>query len=94
MTKAPDTNNQALKQPLTTQQQTWLEEQVQAGTIPSVEDGIRAAVGDMMNIARDDMSWARHYVDTARKSVSEGRSTSAETFLEKLNNRLSNIPSV
>ena len=74
---------------LTPQQQAWLEAQVEAGVFPSVEDGVRIAVADLMMIAQDDLGWAKPYVDVARDSISEGRSVSGAVFLEKLNERIS-----
>ncbi len=76
---------------LTPQQLEWLEAQVEAGVFPSVEEGVRLAVADMMMLAQDDLDWAKPFVDAARNSVSEGKSVSGDVFLDKLNKRLSQI---
>lgn len=78
---------------LTPEQQAWLEAQVAAGTIPSVEDGVRVAVADLMAIAEDDLAWAKPYVDKARVSAARGDVISGDDFLAGLRNRVSRVKS-
>ena len=69
-------------------QEKWLEAQVASGALPSVEDGVRAAISDLMTIAEDDLAWAKPLVDEARRSVADGRSTDGAEFLAKLDQRI------
>ena len=69
-------------------QQAWLEAQVASGALPSIEDGVRAAVSDLITIASDDLAWARPLVDEARQSVSDGHVCEGEDFLSLLDSRI------
>jgi hypothetical protein len=73
---------------LTPEQQHWLEAEVAAGRLPSVEDAVRMAVADFKAINTDDLRWAKPYVDEARESVKRGEGVSGEEFLKKLDDRL------
>ncbi len=68
--------------------QEWLEREVRAGNLPSVEDGVRLALTDMKNIADDDLAWAKPYVDAARASVACGDTHDGETILQNSKNEL------
>lgn len=73
---------------LTPEQQAWLEERVAAGTLPSVEDGVRAAVADLMlEACEDNLAWARSYADAARNSVTAGNVADGEAFFATLSER-------
>ena len=72
---------------LTPAQKAWLEAQVAAGSLPSVEDGVRAAIADLMTFPDDDLEWARPLVDEARQSVAEGRVSDGQELLDSLERR-------
>ena len=67
--------------------QEWLETQVKDGLLPSVEDGVRHAVSDLKEIAKDDLSWAKAYIDEARKEMGEGKVTTADAVVSRLHTR-------
>lgn len=73
---------------LTPEQQRWLESEVAAGRLPSVEDAVRMAVGDFKAINADDLRWAKPYVDQARESLARGDVVAGEDFLKRLDARL------
>lgn len=68
-------------------QRAWLERQVEAGNLPSVEDGVRVAVADMMAIAEDSLAWAAPYVAKARESVARGDVVPASAVIAELEQR-------
>lgn len=72
---------------LNQKQRAWLEGQVEAGNLPSVEDGVRVAVADLMNIAEDDLAWAKPYVDQARTSVARGEVVDGDSVIADLEKR-------
>lgn len=78
---------------LTAAQEAWLEAQVAAGHLPSIEDGVRSAVADLMTISTDDLAWARPYVDEARASVARGDVSTGEALLAQLRARISQLRS-
>jgi antitoxin ParD1/3/4 len=57
---------------LTAEQQRWLEAEVAAGRIASVEDAVRLAVDLIMPIDTADLSWATPYLDEARAQIARG----------------------
>jgi len=69
---------------LPAEQQKWLEAQVAAGHFASIDEALAAAVADMMAIDRDDLAWAKPYVDQARASVARGELISGEEFFARL----------
>lgn len=79
---------------LTREQQAWLEQQVADGALPSVEDGVRSAVADLMAIAQDDLAWAKPYVDEARQSIARGNVVSGEDFLAHLRTQTARLKTV
>ena len=78
---------------LTPEQQAWLEAQAAAGNIPSVEEAVRAAVADVMEITEDDLAWAKSYVDAARSSASSGSVTEGAAFIASLRERAARLRS-
>jgi len=76
---------------LTPEQQAWLEAQAAAGNIPSVEEAVRAAVADVMEITEDDLAWAKSYVDAARSS--SGSVTEGAAFIASLRERAARLRS-
>jgi antitoxin ParD1/3/4 len=78
---------------LTSAQEVWLEAQVAAGHIPSVDDAVRSAVADLMTISNDDLAWAKPYVDEARASVARGDVSTGEVVLARLGERISQLKS-
>ena len=69
-------------------QQAWLEAQVASGALPSIEDGLRAAVSDLMAISEDDLAWAKPLAEEARQSLSSGQFRAGEDFLDRLDRRI------
>ena len=57
---------------LTPEQQKWLEAEVAAGRIASVEEAVRLAVDLIMPIDITDLSWAKPYLDEARAEIARG----------------------
>jgi hypothetical protein len=78
---------------LTPEQQRWLEAEVAAGRLPSVEDAVRMAVADFKAINTDDLRWAKPYVDEARQSAACRETVSGEEFLKGLDHRLRSLRS-
>lgn len=78
---------------LTPAQEAWLEAQVAAGRLPSIDDAVRSAVADLMTIANDDLAWAKPYVDEARASVARGDVTNGELVLARLRERIAHLKS-
>jgi hypothetical protein len=78
---------------LTPEQQRWLEGEVAAGRLPSVEDAVRMAVADFKAINTDDLRWAKPYVDEARQAVARNEAVTGEDFLKALDDRLNTLRS-
>jgi antitoxin ParD1/3/4 len=70
------------------EQQKWLEAQVAAGQFASLNEAVAVAVADLMAICRDDLSWAKPYVDQARASVARGDVLSGEEYFRRLDTHL------
>jgi antitoxin ParD1/3/4 len=73
------------------EQQEWLEAQVAAGSFTSMDEALAVAVADLMAIHRDELDWAKSYVEQARASVARGDVLSGEEFFKRLYARLSDI---
>ena len=73
------------------EQQEWLEAQVAAGSFTSMDEALAVAVADLMAIHRDELDWAKPYVEQARASVARGDVLSGEEFFKRLHARLSNL---
>jgi antitoxin ParD1/3/4 len=74
---------------LTPEQQKWLEAEVAAGRIPSVEEAVRLAVDHLlMPVDTDDLSWAKPYLDEARAQVARGEYVTLEEFNAHVEKRL------
>ena len=69
-------------------QQAWLEAQVASGALPSIEDGVRLAISDLMTIADDDLNWAKSLVDEARRGVDGGGFSEGADFLDRFDQRI------
>ena len=76
---------------LTPAQQAWLEAQVAAGKLPSIEDGVRAALADFITLGDDDLAWAKSYVDEARLAVAQGRVIDGDAVLSQLDKHISRL---
>ncbi len=76
---------------LTPAQEAWLEAQVAAGRLPSVDDAVRSAVADLMTISSDDLAWAKPYVNEARALVARGEVTTVEAVLARLRERITRL---
>ena len=58
---------------LTPEQQKWLEAEVAAGRITSVEDAVRLAVDHfLIPVDTADLSWVKPYLDEARAQIGRG----------------------
>jgi Arc/MetJ-type ribon-helix-helix transcriptional regulator len=75
-------------------QQKWLEEQVKAGHFASLDEAIAAAVDDLrLSKVDDDLSWAKPYVEEARKSVESGDVLPKEELFERMDATLKRLRS-
>jgi hypothetical protein len=54
-------------------QQAWLESQVKAGTLPSVEAAVGVAIADLKLAIEGDMEWVRPYLAEARQEIATGQ---------------------
>ena len=67
---------------LTSTQIRWLESEVAAGRLPSIEDGVHLAVAAMMQDAGDtsddDLDWAKPLVDEALAEIDLGEGIPAD----------------
>jgi antitoxin ParD1/3/4 len=70
------------------EQQKWLEAEVAAGSFSSVDEALAVAVADPMAIHKDDLAWAKPYVEQARASVARGDILSGEEYFKRLNAKL------
>ncbi len=70
------------------EQQKWVEGQVAAGHFASIDDALSAAVADVMAIHRDDLAWAKPYVEQARASVARGNVMPGEEYFRRLDGKL------
>jgi hypothetical protein len=73
---------------LTPEQQRWLEGEVAASRLPSVENAVRMAVADFKALNTDDLRWAKPYVDEARESVARNDVIPGQESLKGLDDRL------
>jgi Arc/MetJ-type ribon-helix-helix transcriptional regulator len=73
------------------EQSQWLEAEVAAGRYASVDEALSVAVADLMAIHRDDLDWARRYVEQARASVARGDVMSGEEYFRRLNAKLASL---
>ena len=78
---------------LPSEQQKWIEAEVAAGRFDSVDDALAAAVAELMSVGRDDLAWAKPYVEQARASVARGDIISGEEFFKRLETRLNKLRS-
>ena len=78
---------------LPSEQQKWIEAEVAAGRFDSVDDALAAAVAELMSVGRDDLAWAKPYVEQARASVARGDIISGEEFFKRLETRLDKLRS-
>ena len=78
---------------LTPEQQKRLEAAVAAGQFASVEEAVRYAVDHLVltDADRDDLAWAKPYLDEARESLARGESISLEEFNAHVEQRLSKL---
>ena len=78
---------------LTPEQQKRLEAAVAAGRFASVEEAVRYAVDHLVltDADRDDLAWAKPYLDEARESLARGESISLEEFNAHVEQRLSKL---
>ena len=77
---------------LTREQQTWLESEVKAGRIGSVEEAVRLAVDHLlMPVDTSDLSWAKPYLDEARASIDRGEYVEYEELKRELDKRIKSL---
>jgi antitoxin ParD1/3/4 len=74
-------------------QQKWLEDQVAAGRFGSVDEALMLAVADLMVIGKDDLDWAKPYVDQARASLARGDVLSGDDYLQRLDGKIERLRS-
>ena len=73
------------------EQQKWLEAQVAAGQFASIDEALATAVADLMAMHRDDLAWAKPYVEQARASVARGDVLSGEEYFKRLNAEIESL---
>jgi antitoxin ParD1/3/4 len=79
---------------LTPEQMRWIEAAVAAGQFPSVEDAVRVAIDDLIAASEfGDLSWAKPYIDEARKDVESGRVIDGDEFLSWLDGKIETLRS-
>ena len=77
---------------LTPEQMRWIEAAVAAGQFPSVEDAVRVAVDDLIAASEvGDLSWAKPYLEEARKDVEAGRVIDGDEFLTWLDSQIETL---
>jgi len=77
---------------LTPEQQKWLEDEVAAGRLKSVEGAVRAAVDlVLMPVDLDDLSWAKPYLDEARTQIARGEYVTSDVFKAELAERIKSL---
>lgn len=72
---------------LTPSQTTWLEQQVAAGTFPSVESAVQQAVEQLIEDQMQDPSILKAMLDEARASLDRGEGIPWETVKAELHER-------
>jgi Arc/MetJ-type ribon-helix-helix transcriptional regulator len=75
----------------TPEQPRWLEAEVAAGRIASVEDAVRLAVDLIMPVDTSDLSWARPYLDEARGQVARGEYVEHSDLKRELAERIKSL---
>jgi Arc/MetJ-type ribon-helix-helix transcriptional regulator len=73
---------------LSPEQQKWLEAQVAAGRIGSVEEAVRLAVNLIMPLDTTDLSWAKPCLDEARAQLGRGEFVEHGDFKRELAERI------
>jgi antitoxin ParD1/3/4 len=63
---------------LSPEQQRWLEDQVKAGHLASLEQAVAVAIADLMATVDDDLEWAKPLVDEAIASIDRGEGIPAD----------------
>jgi Arc/MetJ-type ribon-helix-helix transcriptional regulator len=77
---------------LTPEQQKWLEAEVAAGRLKSVEEAVRTAVDLMlMPVDTTDLSWAKPYLDVARAQIERGEFVTHAEFKRDLTERIKSL---
>jgi Arc/MetJ-type ribon-helix-helix transcriptional regulator len=76
---------------LPTEQRKWLEQQVAAGRFESVDDAVALAIADLMAIERDDLAWAKPYVDEARAAAARGEVLPIDDALSDIDKHLATL---
>ena len=77
---------------LTPEQQKWLEAEVAAGRLKSVEEAVRTAVDLMlMPVDTSDLSWAKPYLDIARAQIERGEFATHAEFKRDLAERIKSL---
>ena len=79
---------------LTPDQVRWLEAEVAAGRLRSVEDGVRSAVAELMRHSideNDELQWAKPLVDAAVAELEQGKGIPLEAAKSRLDAHLKKI---
>jgi Arc/MetJ-type ribon-helix-helix transcriptional regulator len=69
-------------------QQKWLEDEVAAGRLTSVDDAVRRLVDHFLMPADADDSWVKPYLDEARASLARGEGVSYDEIKDELAKRI------
>jgi antitoxin ParD1/3/4 len=80
---------------LTPEQEAWLGAHVARGEFPSIEDAARQLIDERIAEraaeARDDLAWARPFVDEALAEVERGEVISRAEYRRRMSARLAEL---
>ena len=76
---------------LTLEHQQWLEAEVAAGRLASVEEGVREALDGCLLMDGDDLSWAKPLVDEALRALDSGSAIAGDEFRREIDDTISRL---
>lgn len=74
-------------------QRKWLEAEVAAGHYESLDEALASAVSGLMDLAADDLAWAKPQVDQARASLARGDVLPGGHYLKQLETKIAKLHS-
>ena len=73
------------------EQQKWLEAEVAAGRLASIEAALAATVADLMAAEDGDFAWAKPYVDEARAAIAQGEQVTLDEFRSEIRETMAEL---
>ncbi len=73
---------------LSPDQQRWLEGQVKAGHLASLEQAVAVAIADLMAVVDDDLEWAKPLVDEAAAELDRGEGVPVDEAFARIRKTL------